>query len=196
MEKIMIDFKGLGHINIVVDDMTAAIDFYKNLFGAIPRQFFPHFKNKGFAKSAGFIDNPEQVDVSMAFLEIPGARVFIELMEYHSPIGIKRVEIKEVNDIGGIGHICLRVQNIDSVFEHIKNSPDVRLINSSPLYKPYKIDEITRDEFMFFNEEDEKNSVLKQETCEIMGKIRYFYFIDKYNIQWEFEEGHDDIGTD
>ncbi len=68
----MIDFKGLGHINIVVDDMMAAIDFYKNLFGAIPRQFFPHFNNKGFAKSAGFIDNPEQVDVSIAFMEIPG----------------------------------------------------------------------------------------------------------------------------
>ncbi|OWO78673.1 bleomycin resistance protein [Photorhabdus luminescens] len=192
----MINFKGLGHINIVVDDVMAAIDFYKNLFGAIPRQLFSHFKNKGFAKSAGFIDNPEQVDVSIAFLEIPGAKVFIELMEYHSPIGTKRIEIKEVNDIGGIGHICLRVKNIDSVFEHIKNSPDVRLINSSPLYKPYKIDEITSDEFIFFNEEDEKNSVLKQETGEIIGKIRYFYFIDKYNIQWEFEEGHDDIGTD
>ncbi|KAA1188270.1 VOC family protein [Photorhabdus heterorhabditis] len=191
----MINFKGLGHINIVVDDIQEAIDLYSNLFGAIPKQLFPHFKNSGFSKAAGFIDNADQVDVSIAFLEIPGTGVFIELMEYHNPTGIKRVELKEANDIGGVGHICFRVQNIDSVFEHVKNFPDVRLINSSPLYKAYKIDEITSDEFMFFNEEDEKNTDLKQETCKIIGKIRYFYFIDKYNIQWEFEEGHDDIGS-
>ncbi|ETS31348.1 hypothetical protein PTE_02503 [Photorhabdus khanii NC19] len=177
-------------------ELMEAIDFYKNLFGAIPRQFFPHFKNNGFAKSAGFIDNPEQVDVSIAFLEIPGTGVFIELMEYHCPTGRKRDEIKETHDIGGVGHICLRMQNIDSVFEHVKSFPNVRLINSSPLYKPYKIDEIASNEFMFFSEEDEKNTVLKQETCKIIGNIRYFYFIDKYNVQWEFEEGHDDIGTD
>jgi len=35
---------------------------------------------------------------------------------------------------------------------------------------------------------------MKNEVVDVIGGIRYFYFIDKYGIQWEFEEGHTDIG--
>lgn len=40
----------------------------------------------------------------------------------------------------------------------------------------------------------ENNQAAKQSVCDIVSKIRYFYFIDKYGIQWEFEQGHSDIG--
>ena len=36
----------------------------------------------------------------------------------------------------------------------------------------------------------------KEKVCGIIGKIRFFYIVDKYGIQWEFEEGHTDIGSD
>ena len=32
------------------------------------------------------------------------------------------------------------------------------------------------------------------ETAKILGQVRYFYFIDRYGLQWEFEQGHTDIG--
>ena len=35
----------------------------------------------------------------------------------------------------------------------------------------------------------------KEAICEIVKGIRFFYAIDRYGIEWEFEEGHADIGT-
>ena len=34
----------------------------------------------------------------------------------------------------------------------------------------------------------------KGKTVDILGNTKYFYFIDKYGLQWEFEQGHTDIG--
>ena len=33
-----------------------------------------------------------------------------------------------------------------------------------------------------------------QKAADILGNTKYFYFIDKYGLQWEFEQGHTDIG--
>ncbi len=115
-------------------------------------------------------------------------------MEYHTPAG-KPINIdKKTHNIGGIGHICLKVGDIESAFEHIKNSQDTRLISTDERYHPHYISTITPDDFRFFDNTIEANRQEKHKVCHIISKIRYFYFIDKYNIQWEFEQGHDDIG--
>jgi len=190
----MLQFNGLGHINIVVDDIEKASQFYQDVFGAKKSQEFPHFKNSGFAKSAGFLEHPEKVDVSIQFLDIPHTGVFLELFCYHSPQGNQKINYFRTNDLGGVRHVCLRVKNIDQAFLLVKNYPGIKLINSAPEYKPYKIDAITPDEFKFFDEKLERDPAAKAEVCNIIGNIRYFYFIDPYGVQWEFEEGHDDIG--
>ncbi len=76
----MIEFDTLGHINIVVDNIEEATEFYKKLLCAVPIQDFPHLKNVGFAKSAGFLSNPEEVEVTVRFLRLPTKEgVIIEL---------------------------------------------------------------------------------------------------------------------
>jgi methylmalonyl-CoA/ethylmalonyl-CoA epimerase len=67
----MFSFDSLGHINVVVTDLEEATRFYQALFGASVEQTFPHFKNVGFARSAGFLDDAESVDVSIRFLKFP-----------------------------------------------------------------------------------------------------------------------------
>lgn len=47
---------------------------------------------------------------------------------------------------------------------------------------------------MFFDEELEKDKKQKEDVCNIVSNIKYFYFIDKYGVQWELEQGHNDIG--
>ena len=188
----MIKFLGFGHINIVVDNIKIASDYYADLLGAIKTQAFPHFKNAGFAKSAGFLEYPEKLDVSIEFLEIPQANLFIELMEYHSPKGLQTIKKAKTNDLGGIRHICLRVEDIEQAFNHLKQS-DVTLINSSTEYKSFYIDKIKPEAFYFYNQANESNAKLKQETCEMIGKIKFFYCIDRYGVQWEFEQGHNEI---
>jgi len=190
----MVQFDGFGHINIVVDDLEKAADYYAGLLGAKKVQEFPHFKNIGFSKSAGFLDRPEDVDVSICFLEIPDAGLFIELFEYHHPPGDQTIHSHKTNDMGGPRHICLRVKDIDKAFNHVKNYEGVRLINPSTEYEAFKIDEITPDQFKFADPALESSHSEKQNVCDTVGSTRYFYFIDRYGVQWEFEQGHEDIG--
>lgn len=193
----MIQYDTLGHINIVVDDIERAADFYRNALGAEPMQDFPHFKNVGFAKSAGFLDAPEEVDVSIRFLKLPTKEgVVIELMEYHEPPGVVCCEDKVTHGRGCVGHVAFRVTNIDEAFEHLKSFDGVRMINESPEYRPFRIDGITPDQFRFFDEELESNAAEKEGVCQIVGSIRYFYFRDPYGVQWELEQGHADIGNE
>ena len=70
----------------------------------------------------------------------------------------------------------------------------VFLINNNTAYKPYKIDDIQQKDFSFFDKELEVNEVEKSRVVKIISNTKYFYFIDKYGVQWEFEEGHTDIG--
>jgi methylmalonyl-CoA/ethylmalonyl-CoA epimerase len=194
---MMIQFDTLGHINIVVDDIEEATEFYRELFGAVPIQDFPHFRNNGFAKSAGFLSEPEQVDVTVRFLQLPTKEgVMIELMQYFTPVGRVIVHYKKPNDMNCLGHIAFRIKNIDAAFNHVKNIKGVRFISDSEQYKPYKIDNIKSDEFTFFDKKLEEDPAEKKKVRDIVGNIRFFYIVDKYGIQWELEEGHSDIGSE
>ncbi len=53
----MFSFDSLGHINVVVPDLEEATRFYQTLFNASVEQTFPHFKNVGFARSVGFLED-------------------------------------------------------------------------------------------------------------------------------------------
>jgi methylmalonyl-CoA/ethylmalonyl-CoA epimerase len=131
----MFSFDSLRHINVVVTDLEEATRFYQELFGASVEQTFPHFKNVGFARSAGFLDNPESVDVSIRFLKfsLKGSEdLFLELFVFHHPPGRQEITPRKTNDVGGPRHVCLRVTNIDEVFAHVKSIAGVHLINESP----------------------------------------------------------------
>ncbi|MBK2125733.1 VOC family protein [Fangia hongkongensis] len=191
----MIKFSGLSHINIVVDDTELASQYYKKLFNAEPLQTFPHFKNVGFSKSAGFMDNPEKVDVTVRFLQIPDTNLTLELMQYHAPKPIDKRDLnKKTHQIGNVGHIALKVNNIEESFNYIKSSRLATLISSRQNYDAYQIDAITTNDFYFHDEKMESDLSQKDSVCNIVGNIKYFYFVDNYGIQWELEQGHADIG--
>lgn len=183
----MYKIKKLDHINIVVDDIDEALSFYQNLFGAEKIHIYPRFKNTGFAKSAGFLEIPEEVSVTMAYLKIPNTETRIELFCFHHPEGNTALEPKKTHDLGGIRHLCFQVEDIDAAFEFIKSLDGVTPINPSPDYKPHKIDEITPSQFTYFDPALENDVTLKQKTAGMVGETSFFYFIDKYGVQWEFE---------
>jgi maltose O-acetyltransferase len=186
----------LGHINIVVDNIEEASKYYCNLLKGKAVQRFNNFKNEGFSKSAGFMEDYDKVDVSIEFIEIDQSGIFIELMQYHYPNeNINHINRdKKTHQIGGVGHVCLKVEGIMDEFNRIKNTEEVRFISTHEDYQPFQISPIKADDFYFLDQELEMNSEVKQEVVDVVGGIRYFYFIDKYGIQWEFEEGHTDIG--
>lgn len=143
-------FTDFAHINIVVDDIDEGIKYYEQLLEAKPIQIFREFSNIGFAKAAGFLEHPELVKLSIAFMEIPGTKLTLELMEYYEPVTTDAKHREDVNKINGVRHVALEIQNIDEAFKYIKTYPDITLINPSEQYGPYKIDDITADEVQFF----------------------------------------------
>lgn len=185
---------GVSHINVGVPDLTRAINFYKSFLGAEPARLFPHFKNRGFAQSAGFVDAPDDVEVSIAFLDIPGAQLMLELMEYHNPPAVYDIHPQQVNDIHGVRHVALRVNDIDQAFENAQTESGVRMISQHDTYRPFTISKTKADQFMFFDPAQERDIRLKETTAQDIGTIRYFYCVDPYGVQWEFEQGNTDIG--
>ena len=94
----------------------------------------------------------------------------------------------------GARHVALKITNIDEAFLHIKSMPDTRLINETDDYQVFQISETYPDEVHFFDQDMKEMDERKQQTAKILSEVRYFYFIDKYGLQWEFEQGHTDIG--
>ena len=62
---------GLSHICIFVDDMEQAVDYYRDLLGVEPDHCLSHWKNEGFFKAGGFVDEAADGDVSIAFVDLP-----------------------------------------------------------------------------------------------------------------------------
>lgn len=188
------NFIGLSHVCIFVDDVDEAFKYYERILGAVPNQHIPHWKNQGFFEAGGFIEEAKDAEVSIGFMDVPGTRLTLELMCYHKPEGRKEPVIFRANDISGARHVALKIVNIEEAFEYIKAQPDVTMINTTEDYRVYQISETKPSEFYFFDREKEKDEEAKQKAADILGNTKYFYFIDKYGLQWEFEQGHTDIG--
>ena len=185
---------GLSHICIFVDDMEKAVAYYQNLLGVQPDHCLSHWKNEGFFKAGGFVDEAADGDVSIAFVNVPGTRLTLELMQYHYPKGRTEPVVFAANDVSGARHVALKVTNIEAAFAHIKALPDTRLINETEAYRVYQISETQPSEVRFFDQAPGETDDRNRETAKILGQVRYFYFIDRYGLQWEFEQGHTDIG--
>ncbi|MEG0961594.1 MAG: VOC family protein [Lachnospiraceae bacterium] len=189
------NFIGLSHVCVIVDDIMEAFEYYKRILGAVPDQCIPHYRNKGFFEAAGFVDDAKQCDISIGFLTVPGAGLTIEIMEYHIPQGRKEPVVFGANDVSGARHVALKVSNIEEAFAHIKAQPDATLINETSDYKVFQISSTEPSDFYYFDKEREADAQGKQVAADILGQIQYFYFIDRYGLQWEFEQGHSDIGS-
>ena len=185
---------GLSHICIFVDDMERAVAYYRDLLGVQPDHCLSHWRNEGFFKAGGFVDEAADGDVSIAFVNVPGTKLTLELMQYHYPKGRTEPVIFAANDVSGARHVALKITNIDQAFLHVKSMPDTKLINQTEAYRVFQISETAPEEVHFFDQDIREKDERNVETAKILSQVRYFYFIDKYGLQWEFEQGHSDIG--
>ncbi|MFU2316922.1 VOC family protein [Rahnella sp. PCH160] len=184
----MIEITEFGHINIVVNDVEDATQFYRTIFGFELVQSFANFRNIGFAKSAGFLDHPEDVVVSINFLKIPNTHIYIELISYIKPVSENQVKKFTPNDFGGPRHIALRIKNIMDAYEKIKSIPGISLISPNPDYKPCRLDKVNPEDFTFASHELESDIAMKIRASVISSSISFFYFTDKFGVTWELEE--------
>ncbi len=187
-------FCGLSHVCIFVDDVEEAFSYYERILGAVKEQYIPHWHNKGFFQAGGFVQEADEGDVSIGFMNVPGTELTLELMCYHYPVGRKTPVIFRPNDVSGARHVALKITNIEEAFEYIKRQPDATLVNTTPDYKVYQISKTYPEELVYFDAR-EQDRAAKQAGADVLSQVKYFYFIDKYGLQWEFEQGHSDIGS-
>lgn len=185
---------GLSHICIFVDDMEQAVDYYRALLGVQPDHCLSHWRNEGFFQAGGFVNEAADGEVSIAFVNVPGTKLTLELMQYHHPKGRTEPVVFAANDVSGARHVALKVTNIEAAFAHIQAMPDTCLINETEAYRVYAISQTQPSEVRFFDQAPGETDGRNVQTAKILSQVRYFYFIDRYGLQWEFEQGHTDIG--
>jgi catechol 2,3-dioxygenase-like lactoylglutathione lyase family enzyme len=158
---------GISHLNIVVEDIEYATEFYGRTLGFVQAHNvrgvmdYKGLTRETFARDAGFLDG--KVNVDIRFLKHPSTGLYIELMKYYSPVGSQDVVYRNTNDLGGIRHVALEVSNAEKVFYYLKQQPDVKMINESEQYGP------------------------PEELSPVT--IKFFYWLDPWGVQWEMEEG-------
>jgi len=159
---------GQSHVNVVVEYIEEATEFYRRVLG-FEQAFdangqimdYAGVTMKSFALDAGIMDGEATLDVR--FLHHPQAGIYLELMRYHNPSGkTSRPPQPKTYDVGGPRHIALEVSNCTEVFNFLKGQEGVTMISADPSYHPVKLDGFP---------------------------ISFFYWVDKYGIQWEMEEG-------
>ncbi len=105
--------KQIDHVNLVVADMRAMIDFYCKVLGMrLARQV---------TISGPWIDDVtalKDVSADVAFLEAPSGPT-IELIYYHRPQG-SRAQGQEIPNTFGLRHIAFRVSDIEGLVAAIR----------------------------------------------------------------------------
>lgn len=159
---------GLSHINVIVDSIEEATRFYSETLGFIQawdedgnEMDYQGVEMEAFALDAGIMDGKAKVDVR--FLKHPQAGIYLELMHYYTPQGKNQIPPQpKTFDAGGPRHIAMEVSNCKEVFRFLKDREGVTMINTGKNYHPVKLQGFP---------------------------ITFFYWIDKYGVQWEMEEG-------
>lgn len=164
---------GTSHVNVIVPAIDEASQYYQRVLGFVPaydkdgnKMDYQGVEMKAFAVDAGLPGGTVNVDV--CFLRHPQAHIYLELMTYHAPKGNPEIpDQPKTYDIGGPRHIAMEVSNCNEVFNYLSAQEGVTIVNGSENFHPVKLDGFP---------------------------ITFFYWVDRYGIQWEMEEGRR-VGT-
>eukprot|EP00242_Pyramimonas_sp_CCMP2087_P012236 CAMPEP_0198216720 /NCGR_PEP_ID=MMETSP1445-20131203/59307_1 /TAXON_ID=36898 /ORGANISM="Pyramimonas sp., Strain CCMP2087" /LENGTH=279 /DNA_ID=CAMNT_0043893095 /DNA_START=342 /DNA_END=1181 /DNA_ORIENTATION=- len=201
-----IEYVGITHINIVVDDLEKASSFYETVLGFKPAWGLKHFRNAGMGRAAGFSHSEAaMVDVSIRVMNVAGpGGTHIELMQFHSPEGKfgKHKTLSELWEAGqGVGHVCLKVKDIQRAFKHLKRherphgdraAMGVTFISSRADYGPFQLDPADLDSVEVFHpyHKGTKGGLHDQKVAmaELIGRVSSLYFSDPYGVRWVLDE--------
>lgn len=95
---------GSLHTGLQVTDLERSIEFYTRMLG-----FTTRLRRTVTEPYIGEIVGYSGVEIREAFLDIPGSRHFLELLEYHN---IEGVAVDAATANPGTAHLCLLVEDL------------------------------------------------------------------------------------
>ena len=166
------DVLAISHVNVVVDDIEVATEFYGTVLGfeqaanADGPMNYPGVDLVSFARNAGLDDGRLSLDVR--FLKHPEVGVYLELFTYRHPKGDQTIHRRRTNDLGGIRHVAVEVPDAVAAYAFIRLQQQAyasRGLLIQILGEDHVPEEITPYPYTFF------------------------YWIDPWGVQWEMEQG-------
>lgn len=107
--------KRVDHVNVVVNDLCAAVSFFKLL--GFKEGDSSKLEGEWISKIVGL----ENVSADYVSLGIEGAETTVELIKYYSP-QIDNQQNQNSANLQGIRHIAFAVDDIESVMERLSNN--------------------------------------------------------------------------
>jgi catechol 2,3-dioxygenase-like lactoylglutathione lyase family enzyme len=166
------DVQAFSHVNVVVDDLEVATEFYATVLGferavnADGPMDYPGVDLASFARNVGFEDG--RISLDIRFLKHPTVGLYLELFTYQHPQGDQAIHRRKTNDLGGIRHIAVEVPDAVAAHAFIRQQQQAyakRGLAIEVLGNEHVPEEISPYPYIFF------------------------YWIDPWGIQWEMEQG-------
>jgi catechol 2,3-dioxygenase-like lactoylglutathione lyase family enzyme len=155
----------ISHINVVVNDtVDIGLEYYKSVLGFEPASNADGLMDYRAIANIGFCVDAGFEDgdcvVDIIFLKHPIINLYLELFYYYKPVGDLNITLKSANDAGGVRHVALEVLDAVETYNTLQGM-------------------------------DHKGIFITKETPIPLDPFPYtfFYWIDKYGVQWEFEQG-------
>jgi catechol 2,3-dioxygenase-like lactoylglutathione lyase family enzyme len=118
------DVQAISHLNVVVDDIEVATEFYRTVLGfelaanADGPMDYPGVDLASFARDTGFTE--DRISLDIRFLRHPEIGLYLELFTYHHPKGDQTIHRSGTNDLGGIRHVALEVPDAAAAHAFIR----------------------------------------------------------------------------
>jgi uncharacterized glyoxalase superfamily protein PhnB len=179
------EIMAFGHVSINVNNLEEAAQHYFELFGAKPFQKFPHYNSKECALGQGFLDG--KLDMDVCHIMIPKVNVMIELFKYNVPKMEAVKYVKKPFQTGLVSHCAMRIADVCKEYQRLKTVRGVRLLNNTPGFTPKPLGAFSFDK-MIIPDPAKNNMEYKENLMKTFANIRFLYFVDRYNCQWELEQ--------
>ncbi|KAL3905936.1 MAG: hypothetical protein SGILL_009476, partial [Bacillariaceae sp.] len=153
----------LSHVNVIVNDtVDIGASYYEEVLGFERASNADGQMDYRNITNHGFCVDAgfDSCRVDIVFLKHPVIGMHLELFFYYEPQGDLQIPIFETHDAGGIRHIAVEVLDAVQTYNDLKSSPH-------------------------------QGKFITQDTPIPLDPFPYtfFYWIDKYGVQWEFEQG-------
>jgi catechol 2,3-dioxygenase-like lactoylglutathione lyase family enzyme len=166
------DVQAISHVNVVVDDLEVATEFYGTVLGFEPAanadgpMDYPGLDLASFARNAGLGD--DEISLDVRFLKHPEMALYLELFTYHHPKGDQTIHRRQTNDLGGVRHVAVEVT--DAVAAHAFMRSQEQAYGRRGLHIEILDGDHIPEELTPF-------------------PYKFFYWIDPWGVQWEMEQG-------
>ena len=182
-------FVGLSHFAVIVPNSIEAVNYYRKLLG-FEIQIYPpghseypkpmEFYNLQLPEFFAIAGLDKTGTVDCVWLQHPVIGLTLEIFAYHSPVGEQTFHRRGPNAMGGIGHIALEVLDANKAYHVLRKKAE-----TDPTL-----------EINFMLEDSLKQDGPPDLPAEISlpggfsgQRVSFFYFTDRYGVQWEFESG-------